>query len=329
MPASIAPGIKSYAPQQGRALAITLPRLAGTDQYGLISNGLALSLTGYQPMQPGLDLLNAMPANGSAKVVQRTIGRWDDLYDRLDGDSTAQAAIAARVVREYGPRLRALGFTPRAGESAVDALLRPTLIGTLGKYGDPNVLAEAASLFGGWKTNPDAIPGSLKSTWLSVIARNADAATWDAIHERAKATTGTVERTSLYQLLGRAKDEALARRALDLALTNEPGTTVGSGMITAVAGQHPRLAIDFVLSHLTKVNELIDISGRSRFMQRLAGSSRDAALIPILEAFANANLAPTDRKPIQQAVDRIRYESMQAPRIRSETAAWLAAHPAG
>ena len=318
-----------YTPQQVRALAASLPRLAGMDQYGLISNGLALSLTGYQPMQPGLDLLNAMPANGSAKVVQRTIGRWDDLYDRLDGDSAAQSAIAARVVRDYGPRLQALGFTPRAGEPAVDALLRPTLIGTLGKYGDPNVRAEAARLFAAWKTNPDAIPGSLKSTWLSVIARNADVATWDAIHERAKATTGTVERTSLYQLLGRAKDEALARRALDLALTSEPGKTVSSGMITAVAGQHPRLAIDFVLAHLAQVNELIDISGRSRFMQRLAGSSRDPALIPVLENFANANLAATDRKPIQQAVDRIRYESTQAPRIRTETTAWLAAHPAG
>jgi hypothetical protein len=52
-------------------------------------------------------------------------------------------------------------------------------------------------------------------------------------------------------------------------------------------------------------------------------------LIPVLEGYANANLAPTDRKPIQQAVDRIRYESTQAPRIRAETAAWLTAHPAG
>ena len=318
-----------YTAQQVQALTQRLPQLAGMDQYGLISNGLALSLTGYQPMQPGLDFLNAMPVNGSAKVIQRIVGRWDDLYDRLDGDSAAQGAIAARVVRDYGPRLRALGFSPRAGEPAVDALLRPTLIGTLGKYGDANVRAEAARLFAAWKTNPDAIPGSLKSTWLSVIARNADAATWDAIHERAKATAGTVERTSLYQLLGRSKDEALARRALDLALTTEPGKTVSSGMITAVAGQHPRLAVDFVLSHLGQVNELIDISGRSRFMQRLAASSRDPALIPILETFANANLAETDRKPIQQAVDRIRYESTQAPRIRTETAAWLAAHPAG
>jgi len=316
-----------YTPQQDQALAAKLPQLQPVDQYGLIANGMALSLAGYQPMQPGLDFLAAMPATGSAKVLQRVVGQWDGLYDRLEGDPAAQAAIAARVIRAFGPRLGELGFAPRAGEPTVDALLRPSLISVLGKYRDPRVLAEATRLFAAWKQDANAIPGSLKSTWLGVIARNADAATWDAIHERAKATTGTVERSSLYQLLGRTRDEALARRALDLALTTEPGKTVSAGIITSVADQHPRLAIDFVLAHLTEVNQLIDISGRSRFMQRLAGSSRDAALIPILEAYANANLAPSDRKPIQQSIDRIRVQSEQAPRIRAETNAWLAAHP--
>jgi aminopeptidase N len=255
------------------------------------------------------------------------VGRWDELYDRFDGDPAAEAATAAHVIRTYGPRLRQLGFAPRAGEPAVDAVLRPALIAALGKYRDPQVLAEASRLFAAWKTDPNAIPGSLKSTWLGVIARNADAATWEAIHERARATAGTIERTSLYQLLGRAEDEALARRALDLALTDEPGKTISSGMITSVAAQHPRLAIDFVLSHLTQVNQLIDISGRSRFMQRLATSSRDPALIPLLENYSRTNLGESDRKPIQQTVDRIRYESAQASRIRTETAAWLETHP--
>ena len=125
------------------------------------------------------------------------------------------------------------------------------------------------------------------------------------------------------------ENKALARRALDLSLTAEPGKTTSAAIITSVAAAHPRLAVDFVLSHLAQVNELIDISGRSRFMQRLVASSHDPAFIPILENYANANLKPTDRKPIQQVSDRLRSESAQLPRIRSETAAWLAAHPAG
>lgn len=315
-----------YTPQQSGALVARFAQLSAVDQYGLIANAAALSLAGYQPMAPSLDFLAAMPADGNPKVVQRTVTRWNDLYDRLDGLPAARAAIAARVQHDFAPRLQQLGFAPRAGEPAVDALLRPTLIASLGKYRDPRVLAEASRLFAAWQQDPNAIPGSLKATWLGVTALNADQAAWNAIRAKARTTNSAIERAALYHLLGRAKDEQLARQALDLALTDEPGKTVSSGLIASVAELRPRMAIDFVLAHLEQVNRLIDISGRSRFMQRLAGSSRDPALIPILNAFAQANLGESDRKPVQQAIDRIRAESGEAERIRSETAAWLAAH---
>ena len=318
-----------YTARQAAALAGAFPRLSAVDQYGLIADNMELSETGYQPMASGLDILNALPGEANPKVAQRAVERWGSLYDLLDGDPAAQAAIASRVIKTFRSRLDRLGFAPRAGEPAVDALLRPTLIAALGKYRDPKVMAEAARLFAAWRTNSDAIPGSLKAAWLRVIARNADAATWDAIRDKARTTTGTVERTELYELLGRSRDTDLARRTLDLALTDEPGKTISAGMITQVAAQHPKLAVDFVLSHLKQVNQLIDISGRSRFMRRLVAASHDSGLIPVLEAYANANLAATDRKPIQQAIDRIRSESAQIGRIRSETAAWLSRHPLG
>ncbi|MGZ2413022.1 peptidase M1-like protein/ERAP1-like protein [Sphingomonas sp. F9_3S_D5_B_2] len=317
-----------YTAPQIQALQAAFPRLGAVDQYGLMEDQMELAVSGYQPMAAGLNLVAEVPAAGNAKIVQAAVGTWSDLYDGLDNDPAAQAAIAARVSRLYGPRLQQLGFTPRAGELPTETLLRGTLIAILGKFRDPAVLAEANRLFAAWQTDPNAIPGSLKQTWLRVIARNAGEATWNTIHARAKAATGAVERTSLYQLLGASRDEALGRRALELALTKEPGSTVSSGMITAVADQHPRLAIDFVLAHLTQVNQLIDISGRSRFMQRLAGSSNDASLIPTLESYASANLAATDRKPIEQAIDRLRFQSSILPRVRSEVSAWLRSHPA-
>ena len=315
-----------YEPQQAAALAAGLAQLGPVDQYGLMADQMALSTAGYQPMATALDVLNAMPASGNAKVIEEAVSQWDDLYGLLDADAASQSTIAARIVATYRPRLQQLGFLPKAGEPPVDAILRSSLIASLGKYRDPQVLAEATRLFAAWKQDPGAIPGSLKSTWLRVIARNADAATWDSIHEAAKANGGTVERTTLYQLLGRADDEALARKALDLALTPEPGKTTSAGIITAVAAEHPKLAIDFVIAHLDQVNQLIDISGRSSFMRRLASASHDASLIPTLESYAEAQLAATDRKPIHQTIDRIRSQSSEIPRIQSETAQWLAAH---
>ena len=316
-----------YQPAQAQALEGAFLNLSPVDEYGVMSDQLALSNTGYQPMATGLDFLSEVPANANAKLVQAAVRQWSGLYDTLESDPAARAAIASRVIKLYGPRMQQLGFAPRAGEPAVDALLRSTLISTLGKFKDPAVLAEANRLFAAWQTNSDAIPGSLKETWLGVVARNADGQTWNAIHAKAQGTTGSVERTSLYQLLGTGTDDNLERRALELALTDEPGKTTSAGIITQVAAGHHRMAIDFVLAHLAQVDQLVDISGRSRFMQRLAGTSNDASLIPTLEAYANANLAASDRKPVDQAIDRIRFESGKLPRVRSETAAWLQSHP--
>src|SRR6185437_14908553 len=273
-----------YQPALAQSLQGAFPSLGAVDQFGIMNDQLALSETGYQRMAIGLDFLNAVPANGNAKLVQSALRHWSGLYDDMDSIPAGQGAIANRVIRAYGPRLQQLGFAPRPSEPAVDALLRSSLISTLGKFKDPTVMAEAHRLFGAWEANSNAIPGSLKTTWLDLIARNADEATWNAIHAKAQAATGFAERASLYQLLGAASNEALARRALDIAMTNEPGKTTSSGMITSVADQHPRMAVDFVLAHLAQVNQLVDISGRSRFMGRLSGRSADASLVPTLEA---------------------------------------------
>jgi aminopeptidase N len=315
-----------YGSAQADALRGAFPRLHPVDQYGLLSDALALSTAGYQPMARALDLLATVPADANGKVYEKALFSWANLHDELDGNPAAQAAIKARVLRDYWPRLQRLGFVPRAGEPPLDALLRPSLIQVLGDLGDPRVVGEGQRLLVAWQKDPGAIPGSLKESWLRVIARNATPATWETLHRIAARTHGTVERTTYYQLLGEARDEALARRALDLALTSEPGTTVSAGMIRAASVKHPAITLDFVLGHLAQVNRLVDVSGRSRFVGQLVQESGDAALVPKLLAYANANLRAEDRRPVEQAVGRIRWKAEYRPRVRAEVIGWLKNH---
>src|SRR6185437_1272806 len=142
-----------YTPQQLSALKGAFGSLGTVDQYGIMSDQLALSTAGYQPMAGGLDFLGEVPGNGNAKLVQAAVRDWSGLYDDLEGNVAAQAAVAARVSRIYGPRLDQLGFVPKEGEPATDALLRTGLISTLGKFKDPKVLAEANRLFAQWQSD--------------------------------------------------------------------------------------------------------------------------------------------------------------------------------
>jgi aminopeptidase N len=314
-----------YAPAQAEALRAALGTLGPVDQYGTMQDAMALSRGGYQPMAQALGLMAAVAPAANGKVVERAVLNWSGLYQDLQGDGASQAAIANHI-RAYGARLRAIGLTPREGEAPVDALLRPTLITELGRAGDPAVVAEANRLFAAWLKDRDAIPGSLKSAWLEVVARNATPEKWNALHGAAQATPGQVERSSLYKLLSSATDEALARRALELAISEEPGKTISASMITAVAGGHPELAFDFVLAHLPQVNPLVDLSGRSRFVAGLVTDSGDTALIPRLEAYGKATFTAENRKPIESAITRIRWRAANLGRIRAEAAAWLKTH---
>jgi aminopeptidase N len=312
-----------YQPAQADAIRSAFPRLGPVDQYGLLSDALALSIAGYQPMAQALDMLAVVPPNANGKVFQKALFTWGDLYDDLEGDPAAQAAIKALVMREFGPRLERLGFLPRDGEPPLDALLRPNLIQKLGDVGDPRIVNEGQRLLAALQKDSRAIPGSLKESWLRVIARNATPATWESLHKIAAGTHGTVERTALYQLLAEAADETLARRALVMALTPEPGRTVSAGMIRAASAKHPGMTLDFVLSHLAQVNRLIDLSGRSRFVGQLVQDSGDPTVIPKLEAYAKANLRTEDRRPVDQAIAKIRWKAANEPRIRREVDVWL------
>lgn len=315
-----------YAPAQAAAIRAAFPKIDPIDQYGLLSDALALSGAGYQPMGPALDLLAAVPAEAHAKVFAKALASWGNFFQELAGEPAAQAAVKARALAHYGPRLERLGFVPRAGEPPLDALLRPTLISELGYFGDPSVVAEGQRLLAAWRTDPNAIPGSLKESWLKVIARNATPQDWDAMRAIARRARGTVERTTLYEMLGRAANPALAQRALALSLSAEPGPTVSAGIIRAVAERHPAMALDFVLANLAQVNSIVDLSGRSRFVSQLVAESGDLALVPKLQAYAAANLGADDRRPVEQAVGRMRWKAENRPRIRQEVIAWLRSH---
>jgi hypothetical protein len=134
-------------------------------------------------------------------------------------------------------------------------------------------------------------------------------------------------RDALYALLGAVRDPTLAQRALDLAITDEPGPTNGSHIVGAVAVLHPDLAFDFAVQHREKIEGLVDVSSRSRFLPALPRSSADPATIGKLEEYAQHFMTPQSRKPADISIstirDRIRVRETRLPDITQ----WLAAHP--
>jgi aminopeptidase N len=216
---------------------------------------------------------------------------------------------------------------PRADEPAPVAILRNDLIATLGVLGDPAVIAEARRRYAAQSSDSSAIPVSIRKAVLGVVARHADAATWERLHAAAIAEKTPLVKDHLYVLLSSPVDEALARRALDLALTAEPGATNSAEIISRVGIEHPDLAFDFAMAHMAALNERLDATSRTRYYAGIAGRSADPAMLGKIKAYATAHVDARSRRDVDTAAanvtDRIRVRNV----VRPAVASWLARSP--
>ncbi len=310
-------------------LAQRFAGLAPIDQIGLLADSGALGLAGLQSASDVLDLVKATPAGADPAVWTRIAVLLDGVHNRYreqarGGDATRRKRFDTFAIARLAPLMAQVGWNARPGEASSVANLREELIIVLSNLGDANVIAEARRRHAALATDANAVPGPLRKTVMGVVAQHADAATWDQLHAAARNETTPLVRDQRYTLLAATEDRALAMRALQLALTDEPGLTISAEMISEVALRYPDMAFDFAIENLAKINERVDASSRSRYLARLATGSSDAAMVDKLGAYAQANLAPGSRGDVEAAVaairDRIQVNAARLPEID----AWLA-----
>jgi aminopeptidase N len=312
-----------YAPKEFAQLAQAFATLAPIDQIGLLSDSQSLGLAGLQPASNALDLVKAAPVSADPQVWSRIANLFEGLHWRFQNDQTGQQRLNGFAIARLAPVMAQTGWEARGGEAPAVANLREQLIGTLSELGDATVIAEARRRYAAMDKDPAAVPGPLRKTVLAVVAQHADAATWDGLRTRARAETNPLLRDHQYVLLATTENKALAERALQLALTDEPGLTNSAAMISAVAQRYPDMALDFALANTVKINERVDASSRSRYFARLAMGSTNPATIDKLKGYAQASLAASSRGDVDAAIaaiqDRIKTNAARLPEID----AWL------
>jgi aminopeptidase N len=312
-----------YQPAQLAEIARNFAAVAPVDQLGILSDSWSLGLSGQQPATDFLTLALATPTTADPQVWGKIATVFDRLNGYYDGQPQRQASFREFAIARLTPVFAQVGWTARPGEPDTVTILRNQLIETLSALGDPAVIAESRRRYAS-QTEENALPAALRKSVLAVVARHADVATWNQLHEAALAEKTPLIKDQLYFLLSTTEDEGLARRALKLALTDEPGATNSAAMIAGVAQLHPDLAFDFAMSNLAAVNDKVDAPSRSVYFPMLGSRSADAAMIGKINTYANTHLTSDSRRSAATAVatvtDRIRVRRERLPMID----AWLA-----
>jgi aminopeptidase N len=313
-----------YTPAEFAAIKADFTKLAPIDQMGVMGDTWALGMAGLQPASSYLDLAQATPADADPQIWGDIAGSFSSLHQYYRGDKARQARFDAFAIKQLKPVFARVGWEAKADEGDPTTILRTQLIGVLADLGDADVIKEVQRRYAAQATDPKAVPPALRKTIYAVVARKADAATWDKLHAMAKAETTPLIKDRLYLLLSIAEDDALAQRALDLALTAEPGATNSAGMIRAAGYQHPDMAWAFAMAHRPQIDKLVDSTSSSRYYPGIGGSSNDPAMIGKIKAYADAHIAKSSRRAADTVIADIQYRQMVRKERLPAIDAWLA-----
>ena len=278
------------------------------DRLGLLNDAWSLGEAGELPVTRYLDLASVVTVDSDPLILlqlTRTFARIDRLFE----GSPEQGAWRAHARARLQPAFTRVGWLPVEGEGDNVALLREQLVHVLGRLEDPIVLAEARQRFARAARAPDALPPAIRTAAIHVVARHADAATWDEIRRRATAAAEPVEQQELWRALGAARDPALAARTLEFAISPEAPRDSAVAMIAQVSYEHPELAFDFAVRHEEMVLALVEASSRNSFIPLLAAQSFDPAMVEKVRAYAERALPADARQSADTAMADIRYRA--------------------
>ena len=313
-----------YSPALLTALAARFRTLSADDQMGLLNDTRMLGYTGYEPLADFLSLAEQADPAMDSHVQDALTARLQGIDAFYDGLPT-QAAFRAFGRRLLNPLFAKIGWDAKAGENQNLALLRATLLDALSEFDDPAVIGEARRRFAAYLKNPSAVAADTRRSMLAIVARHADATTWEQLHALAKAEKSTMAKQEFYGLLGRAHDRALAAKALALALTNEAAVTTRPSIIRNVGGEYPEMAFDFVDTHLAEVNSWLEADSRNQFAPGIASNSNDAGMIAKLKTFADAHIPATARSAVVKATSAIAFNAEVRSKRLPDVDRWLAA----
>ncbi|NWG53528.1 MAG: M1 family metallopeptidase [Hydrogenophilaceae bacterium] len=272
-----------YAPADFALITRDFARLPAIDQLGILSDYWAFGRAETAPLTNYLDLTAALSADADPNVVMQAAGALQTL-SRLNRGRASEGAFDAYVRAALAPMFARVGWDPRAGEAANDAILRDTLIRVLGRLGDPAIVAEARR-----RTRADeSLPGAIRDAAFRVVGAHATQSDYDALLARAAAETNFIAQRRIYGYLAEARDPALARQTLAMLLTERAPRPLRPTILNDVAVNHPGLAWAFLRDNRATVEGWLDPLRRLDYAPGVAAFSADAETAAELGVYAEA-----------------------------------------
>jgi aminopeptidase N len=316
----------AYAPDMLRAMAPRVETdLTAPERLSLLDDEWALVRAGRHTAGDYLTLAAGYGrehTSGVMEQVTRRLRAIDEDLTTLETQPRLQA-FARSLLR---PLFDEIGFTAAAGDADERRSLRAVLIGALGAFGDPDVIAQARaaldrSLAGGPPLEP-TVAGAI----TTAAATHGDAALFGALAAAADGAAALDDHYRYLFALADFQDRALVRRGLERLLSPQLRSQDAAIYLARFFGnEHARGdAWTFVREHWAGLEPKVTISGGDVNFVRSLGAFCDARPRDEVAAFFSAHPLPGAARTLTQTIEQINtciaLRATQTPAVT----AWLA-----
>ena len=303
------------------------PGASDGDRIALLDDQWALVGSGEASLADFLTLAASMGNNRDTRARQQ-ITRALNIIEYAERGSSGHEPFAAYARGLVKPVADSLGWDAASGETPDVEDLRDTSLRALSRWGDQSIIAEAQRRFNAFLQNPGAVSADAQSTLLTIVAQNADAATFAQLHALAKDSKDEIFQERCYAALARVLDSNLARQVVQIALSNElppQANTLSRRMIFSLAREHPRLSWDAYSANLDELMKSVASEERSiQIAEQTPALYWDALPLDQLEIWVRAKIPAGAADNLARAMESARYELAQKQTLVKSTDAYLA-----
>jgi len=322
-----------YRTEYGAAELKTIVRqaekaLTPPEQIGLLGDEWALMHSGEGSVGEFLDLVLALKNDPNATVLQDALSKVATIESRIATDED-RGRMDMVVRREFGSVYTEL---KKGGGLEVDDReeLRQTLFATLGRAGDPTVLAEAMNqtqaLLGGEKPK-DAV---VANAAVALSAAKGDAALYEKVMHMAQSAADPDVKRDAVRSLTRFQAPELVERTVQYVVSDQVRSQDSWGLLAQllIRRETQDAAWASVQQHWSEIAQRATENSGTRIVEATGGFCTEARRDEVTNFFAAHPVASTRRAlatSIESINDCIHLRAAQEPELRK----WLDAHSGG
>jgi aminopeptidase N len=235
-----------------RSITKQFAALPSGDRIAVLDDQWALVGVRAQSLSSYLGLVAAAGADTNERV-------WTQISEALgtiefdERGTPGHAAFAAYARNALRPVFEQLGWEPKTGEAPGMQRLRALVIGDLGAWGDPAIIAEARRRFAEFIKDRNSMRPDEQAVVLAIVARDADARIFEQLHAVAKSAKDETELRRYYTALMQVRDPQLAATAATIAMSSEippQAESLRLWLVFALSEAHQQLAWTTYVQHL-------------------------------------------------------------------------------